>query len=88
MGFIVFFIANIYRFNSEGLLFSIILLAISIFLLIVGYKKGVIKGSGGNKYQIFWQVIFYLSIMLLLLVLFLFYIHFSSFQLPFSSSPF
>ncbi len=81
MAIIVFFIANMYRFNSEGFLFSIILLAVSIFLLIVGYKKGVIKGSAGNKYQTFWQVIFYLSIMLLLFVLFLFYIHFSSFRL-------
>jgi hypothetical protein len=80
----VFYIANMYRFTFEGLLFSIVLLGVSIFLLILGYKKGVIKRSVGNKNQPFWQVIFYLSIMLLLLVLFLFYIHFSSFQLPFN----
>jgi heme/copper-type cytochrome/quinol oxidase subunit 2 len=81
MGFIVFFIANMYRFNSEGWVVSITLLVVSIFLLIVGYKKGITKGAVGNKYRTLWQVLFYISILVFLLVLFFFYIHFSSFRI-------
>ena len=81
MGFIVFFIASMYRFNSEGWVVSIALLIVSIFLLIVGYKKGITKDAVGHKYRTLWQVLFYISIMVLLLVLFFFYIHFSSFRI-------
>jgi len=92
MGFIVFFITNMYRFNTKGWIFSSVLLVVSIYLLIVGYKKGIKKGikkgSLDNKYNTFWQVIFILNAMLLLYVLFSFYVHFSSFQFPFYSSPF
>ena len=84
----VFFTANMYTFNLEGFIFSSVLLVVSIYMIIVGYKKGIKKDSAGNEYQILWQLLFFLGIMLLLLVLFLFYIHFSSFQFPFSFSPF
>jgi len=52
-------------------------------MIIAGYKKGIKKESAGNKYRTLWSVSFYIGIMLLLPVLFLFYIHFSSFQFPF-----
>ena len=77
MLFMECFIANMYRFNTEGFIFSSVMLVVSIYLIIAGYKKGIKKGSA------LWQVTFYLSIALLLLVLFLWYIHFSSFQLPY-----
>ena len=88
MGFMGFFIANMYKFNLEGFIFSSFLLVVSIYLIIVGYKKGIKKESTGYKYRTLWSVFFYIGIMLLLPVLFLFYIHFSSFQFPFSFSPF
>ena len=84
----VFFIPNMYTLNLEGFIFSSVLLVVSIYMIIVGYKKGIKKVSAGNKYRTLWSVFFYIGIMLLLPVLFLFYIHFSSFQFPFSFSPF
>ena len=77
------FIANMYRFNLEGFIFSSVLLVVSIYMIIAGYKKCIKKESAGNKYRTLWSVSFYIGIMLLLPVLFLFYIHFSSFQFPF-----
>ena len=82
----VFFITNMYSLNLEGFIFSSVLLIVSIYMIIVGYKKGIKNVSAGNKYRTLWSVFFYIGIMLLLPVLFLFYIHFSSFQ--FSFSPF
>ena len=70
-----FEIIIIYLFNLEGFIFSSVLLVVSIYMIIAGYKKGIKKGSA------LWQVTFYLSIMLLLLVLFLFYIHYANFSI-------
>ena len=43
MGFMVLFVVNMYEFNLEGFIFSSVLLVVSIYMIIVGYKKGIKK---------------------------------------------
>jgi hypothetical protein len=46
----VLFVANMYEFNLEGFIFSSVLLVVSIYMIIVGYKKGIKKVSAGNQF--------------------------------------
>ena len=80
---IYYFIADKYTFNTEGWIFSTALLVVSICIIILGYNKGINKISAGNNNRTLWQVLFYIGLILISLALFFFYIHFSSFQLPY-----
>lgn len=80
---IYYFIADKYTFNTEGWIFSTALLVVSICIIILGYNKGINKISAGNNNRTLWQVLFYIGLILISLALFFFYIHFSSFKLPY-----
>lgn len=80
---IYYFIADKYTFNTEGWIFSTVLLVVSICIIILGYNKGINNISAGNNNRTLWQVLFYIGLILVSLALFLFYIHFSSFKLPY-----
>ena len=50
---------------SDILWFLAVLGAVFICLIIIGYKKGINRGSTGNKNRTLWKVIFVLGIMAL-----------------------